>query len=218
MVKQICKFCNESFGVRKMDDHLPQCILKHNIDDAGYLIEFTSHSCVTNKTYSLYAIFGANCKFSHIDKFLKQHWCNCDCGHKTTLDVYLDFDEEINVKQLQKIVGFSSLISKYDNSYEFCYCYDMKTTTTVYFRIIGELLNTNNDEPNTTIKLIYQNDPFILKCNCKCKYKKNAILISTSDGYLLCDECSKNTDKYDKEYLSFLSPITNTPRVGICGC
>ena len=49
------------------------CILETQKNKSGYLIEFGSYSDITNKNYSMFAIFGVNCKLTHIDKFLKKN-------------------------------------------------------------------------------------------------------------------------------------------------
>jgi hypothetical protein len=74
MSKINCKFCNKKFGVRAIIDHVPNCIPNYLNDKSGYLIEFTSNSFITKKTYQMIALFGSNCKFKHIDIFLKNKW------------------------------------------------------------------------------------------------------------------------------------------------
>ena len=120
MTKTNCKFCNEKFGIKAMIDHLPICIPNFLNDKTGYLIEFMSKSYITNKIYRMFAIFGNKCKFSHIDKFLREQWCEC-CDHLSTLDVF----EEVIEKPIHNSVKFSTLISKYENANQFIYCYDM---------------------------------------------------------------------------------------------
>lgn len=91
----------------------------------------------------MFAIFGHDCKFSHIDKFLRQNWCEC-CSHVSTLDVF----GEVNDEKSHKSIKFTTPISKYSFANQFIYCYDMGSTTTIYFRIIG-ILYGNETNINT---------------------------------------------------------------------
>lgn len=201
MSKINCKFCNKKFGVKMINDHLPECIPNYMNDKSGYLIEFISQNEITNKMYNMFAIFGVKCKFTHIDKFLKEKWCEC-CGHLSTLDVF----EEVNEEQSHKNVKFNTLISKYEHANQFCYCYDMGSTTTIYFRILKKL---DGNEKNTNIELIYYNEPYKLKCK---KYKTcNGEATYIYDGNLLCNECKNNVE--EPEYLQM---IVNSPRTGVC--
>ena len=240
MSKSTCKFCNTKIGIKKMPDHLPDCIFNACSDKTGYLIEFTSSSYITNKEYSMFAIFGHECKFSHIDKFLRQNWCEC-CSHMSTLDVF----EEVNDEQSHKSIKFTTPISKYSHANQFCYCYDMGSTTTIYFRIIGilygnelnlktipnpdaeldkKIINTinqmlknkttlklkTNTNTNTNIELIYRNEPFVFKCKNKCK--RNATIIFDEEKY--CSQCVLEEPDYEEECVL---AIVNSPRVGVCG-
>jgi len=203
MSKINCKFCNKKFGLKAINDHLPECIPNYINDKSGYLIEFISESGITNKLYSMFAIFGNKCKFTHVDEFLKEKWCEC-CGHLSTLDVF----EEVNEQQSHKDVKFNTLISKYEHANQFCYCYDMGSTTTIYFRILKKL---EGKDKNTNIELIYQNEPFKLKCNNYKTCKGEATNIYERD-LLLCNECKNNVE--ESEYLQL---IVNSPRTGVCG-
>ena len=201
MSKINCKFCNKKFGKKAFDTHLSECISNSQNNKSGYLIEFMSQSEITNKDYSIFAIFGTKCKFSHIDNFLKRIWCEC-CGHMSTLDVY----ESINDDELiQKEIKFDILISKYELAYQFTYEYDMGTTTTIYFRIVKKLDGNDN---NLNIDLVYQNEPFKLKCKFKCK--KEALYTYEYD--IICEECKNNVDEPE-----CVLHIVNSPRVGMCG-
>ena len=218
MSKINCKFCNKKIGVKRIMEHLPKCIPNYFNYKSGYLIEFMSVGDVTNKMYSMFAIFGTKCKFSHIDNFLKNKWCTC-CEHIATLDVFEKGDEPQN----HKSVKFNTRISKYEYANQFCYSYDLGSTTTIYFRILKKLdgvepnynLNPNynsntNPNSNTNIELIYQNEPFVLKCkNLKTCKSKEAIYIYFGD--LLCNECKLNIK--DSKYLQ---NIVNSPRTGVC--
>ena len=67
--------------------------------------------------------------------------------------------------------------------------------------------NLDGVEKNIKVELIYQNEPFKLKCKCK----KEALYIYEGDK--LCEECKLLLDENEECFL----PIVNSPRVGVCG-
>lgn len=93
-----CNFCNEKMGIKNYNSHLTECVLNHSLNKSGYLIEFTSHSQITNKIYKIYGIFGVDCKFSDIDVFLKNIWCN-DNLYESSFQTYV-------VNKSPKVVEF----------------------------------------------------------------------------------------------------------------
>jgi hypothetical protein len=203
MTKINCKFCNKKYGIKLIEDHLSECILNFINDKSGYLIEFISINYITNKTYQMFAIFGIKCKFSHIDIFLRNKWCEC-CDHMSTLDVFEEVDKTY------ESIKFNTLISKYEKANQFLYSYDMGSTTEIFFRIIKKL---EGKEKNTNIELLYRNEPFKVKCCYYKKCKNYATCIYFE--YLFCNECIINIDEYEDEQENILK-ITNSPRTGIC--
>ena len=203
MSKINCKFCNKKFGINAIVDHLSICISNCVNNKSGYLIEFISIGDITNKSYQMFAIFGTKCKFSHIDMFLRNMWCEC-CNHISTIAVF----EEVNKNQTHKSVKFNTLISKYENANQFIYCYDMGSTTNIYFRIIEKLDGINK---NTDIELLYRNEPFKIKCN---NYKKcKGFSMYVFDENMFCNECKNNINEEKQE---FILKLSNSPRTGIC--
>jgi hypothetical protein len=203
MTKINCIFCKNKFGIKLLEDHLSECIPNYVNDKSGYLIEFISKSNITKKLYQMFVIFGNKCKFTHIDNFLREIWCECG-SHMSTLDVFEEVDDSLESKN----VKFNILISKYKNANQFLYNYDMGETTSIYFRIVKKLDGVDN---NTDIELLYRNEPFKIKCNNYKNCKEFANYIYDSDLY--CNECKNNLNE-DPDYILNLS---NSPRTGICG-
>ena len=209
MSKINCKFCDKKFGVNKIVEHLPDCILNFFNDKSGYLIEFISRSYITNKNYQMFAVFGKKCKFSHIDKFLKNEWCEC-CGHMSTLEVLKNKDDRETHS-----IKLSTLISKYENTNintneninQFIYNYDMGSTTTVYFKILKKFSGDNN---NSNVELLYRNEPFKIKCADFKKCKGVSVCIYEGDTF--CLECKNNLDESE-----YILNLLNSPLTGICG-
>ncbi len=199
MSKINCTFCNTKFGIKAFKNHLEDCISETQNTKSGYLIEFSSSSYITKKYYSMFAIFGLNCTFKHIDKFLKNKWCEC-CNHMSILNVCCLTNDKFNCDSIK----FNILISKYENADHFNYEYDMGTTTKITFKIIKKL---DGIETNNNVELVYQNEVHKLKCKCK----KEALFIY--EDALVCKECSLLIDE-DEE---IFTPIVNSPRIGLCG-
>ena len=80
----------------------------------------------------------------------------------------------------------------------------MGSSTEIEFRIVKKL---DGVEKNIKVELIYQNEPFKLKCKCK----KESLYIYEGDK--LCEECKLLLDENEECFL----PIVNSPRVGVCG-
>ena len=240
--KVICTICQKKFGSIQIEKHKPICYMEQHMNESGYFIEFRSYSYITNKIYKLYVIFGLNCKFTHIDKFLRKIWCEC-CNHLS--EFYFFKDAKSNSENIKK----NSFLKNYEeNVGNFGYDYDMGSTTTIYFKIISKL---NGNEINTKNKIIYRNEPPVIMCDvcnnepsvyvydedCICN---NCIINDESDNESDEDNESENnksnenkqndknnendsndSDNYETietfNIEDFVLPIVNSPRVGICG-
>ena len=93
---------------------------------------------VTGKYYFIYALIGTNTKFSNIDKFLRDKWCQC-CNHLS------EFNKYIEPRKHKKITK-TKLISNFNEGDRFIYEYDFGSTTTIFIDILKKIVG--NDDPN----------------------------------------------------------------------
>lgn len=98
-----CDFCNEKMGIKNFNSHLTECVLGCCLNKSGYLIEFTSHSPITNKIYKIFAVFGLDCKFSDIDIFLRNIWYNGN-QYEASFQTYVE-------NKMPKIIQVSDLVN-----------------------------------------------------------------------------------------------------------
>lgn len=212
MVNVVCTCCNKKFGNRKIKDHVSECVKNTVTEESGYLMEFMAYNDITNTFHYMHALFGSKCKLSHIDKFLRDMWCEC-CGHMSIVHV---FDAETDIRKDGK---FRDLISKYDETNQFTYEYDMGDTTTIFFRILKKL----NDNNSTKYKLLYRNEQQNVKCDNYTKCKTFASHIFYRDRHILyCKDClddivtklKKQNEDFDESNI-MKQAITNSPRSGV---
>jgi len=190
--KTNCQFCNNKFNLKKLIEH-ENCIIEHCQGKSGYLLFFNAIG-ITNKDYYMYVIVGSNTKFSNINKFLKDIWCDC-CGHTSIFK---------NCQTGYKIQT-NRLLSEFDEDDEFVYEYDAGDTTTIFFRIVKKIKNNNDNK----FSIIIRNEQPIIKCK-KCKDNSN---------YYVCGDpiCSKCIEKIDEDEKECKLEIVNSPRSGQCG-
>lgn len=130
-------------------------------------------------------------KLNNVDMLIKKPFDFNDSISKfTRTSKFLVGDEKINLKfQFEYTYNF-------DND-------DENKSTEIYFNIIKKL---NGKEKNNNVKLIYQNLPPQLKCECKMNKPINVL-----DYYLLCSECKILNNDEDNIFL----PIINSPHIGL---
>lgn len=197
--KETCQFRGQKFGCRIIFDHYGDCLQKVHEDKSGYLVRFFSHG-ISGDVYFMYVIIGEKCKFSLIDKLLRQKWCEC-CDHLSTFYECCDSNKNIEIPK-------NKMIKNYADSDNFMYTYDEGSTTTIYFEILKKL---NGDEKTNNIELLLRNDPPKIKCDI-CKKSEASFFVSFDATLSLCEKCSENIEIDGSE----IHKIVNSPRSGIC--
>lgn len=234
-----CNFCNEKMGKKIFDSHLSKCILDNCANKSGYLIEFTSHSHVTNKVYKLYLIFGLECNFSDIVSILKKIWCN-DTLIDSILNTYeknkepliLNNKDDVNnlIMKMLKSQGFADImpkninvmdkISKHIKTKKFAV--QTSKNSEMKFQFEFSFIIDNEDENNKIYFSILKKLPGKEKNNnIELIYQNNEFNLKCDDCkkkasyvknyYFFCDDCKNNSNLNSSDLL----PVINTPFVGL---
>jgi hypothetical protein len=192
-----CEYCHKKFGCRIILDHYGDCLKNVYKDKSGYLFRLFSHG-VRGDVYFIYACVGLNCKFSDLDKFLKEVWCEC-CGHMSEFNLF-----ENGVGPIGKIKK-TEKISKYKTGDRFEYQYDMGDTTTIYLEILDVL---SGEDKTKEIEILKKNEqPKIICENCDNESK----YYDQENDEFVCEECAEEIEEERK------LNVVNSPRTGVCG-
>lgn len=154
---------------------------------------FESHG-VEYCEYVIYVIVGLDCKYSDIDKFLRNTWfSSCEnCNHLSKFEGYKKSDI------VNSEIGPHNIVK---------YIFDYGSTTEVDLFMLAVL---NGKEKNTNIDLVYQFERPKIKCyGCK---KASEYLY---EGECYCALCIKDIDDYE-ENEKYIIKLENNPRTGSC--
>jgi len=140
---------------------------------------------------------------------LRDIWLEC-CGHLSQFKIgnifYSSYSEPNPFSPIIELPQNINCENVFSVGLEFTHEYDFGSTTELLLEVV-DVLKT---KPSKEIQLLIRNqEPFIKCIHCN----KKAEQICAIDECFLCKDCS---DGYDEEE-SFLLPVVNSPRTGVCG-
>ncbi|HQS84069.1 MAG: hypothetical protein B7Y25_03845 [Alphaproteobacteria bacterium 16-39-46] len=149
----------------------------------------------------LYIEINGNATLNDLDTFLRDIWLEC-CGHMSQFTINGDHYEShgpgLNKKIHQTLNENSS----------FSYCYDFGSST----YLGGKVLASRPGKLPKTLRLIARNTlPEDVVCRT-CGEAATVICCLCSD--LSCEKCRKNHECQEDD---MMSPVVNSPRMGVCG-
>lgn len=188
-----CYICGAELGKTAMKTHL----LKHHGEDGGgqecYLLQIEG---AYNKDYWLFIEIPLEKTLSAVDGFLRKIWLEC-CGHMSAF--YGSGRME---------VGKSRKMGAFPVGTRLMHEYDFGSTTETVIKIMGL---TMKKPQKGVVRLLARNTPPRFKC-ADCDSPAEFICverIDDSDNPFCCAECGESLD--------MLLPVTNSPRMGVCG-
>ena len=190
-----CYLCGANLGKIAMKNHLFKLHGEEKIGEKCSLLKIEG---VFNKEYWLYIDIPMDKTLSDVDAFLREIWLEC-CGHMSMF-FHSGYNEMDMGKKLRTIpVGE-----------KFFHHYDMGTTTETHITVMGSVIRKPRKD---TVRLLARNTPPVFQCE-DCGKRAEYMLMEPDDGYEFPFYCAECSEKYDEE---MMSPIANSPRVGVCG-
>ncbi len=190
MRKGICYICGAELGKTAMKNHL----LKVHGGDEGQECRLLKIEGAYDKDYWLYVDMAADKTLGTLDAFLRKIWLEC-CGH---------------LSEFQG-AGKSSRIGRFSEGAQFLHRYDMGSTTETLVTVIG---TTWRPPQREAVRLLARNVPPQFTC-AGCGAPADYFCAECqwdSDNPFYCESCARG-----HEHEEMLLPVTNSPRMGVCG-
>jgi len=190
-----CYLCGAELGKVAMKNH----ILKvHAGDRSLQKCRLLKIEGAYEKNYWLYIDVPVNKTLSAVDIFLRKIWLEC-CGH---MSAFSDPRHE-ELGKGRQLGGFAP-------GDKILHEYDFGSTTESLITVVGD---TYRVPQRNAVRLLARNAPPAFIC-CKCGKAAAYICVECIyevDNPFFCEECA---DQHEHDYLL---PVTNSPRMGVCG-
>ena len=190
MRKGTCYICGAELGKTAMKNHL----LKVHSGGQGQECRLLKIEGAYNKDYWLFVDMAADKTLRTLDTFLRKIWLEC-CGHLSEF----------------RGAGKSSRIGDFSVGDRFLHLYDMGSTTETLVTVIG---TTWRPPQREAVRLLARNVPpqFICAdCGAPAAYFCTECQWDI-DNPFYCETCARG-----HEHEEMLLPVTNSPRMGVCG-
>jgi predicted RNA-binding Zn-ribbon protein involved in translation (DUF1610 family) len=193
-----CYICGKEFGDQAMEKHL---IKAHGVAEASQECLLVKVEGAYDKKYWLYLDIPKRSALSRLDNFLRKIWLEC-CGHMSKF--HINYSIEIPMRtRMGKIdkLGIGSWLE---------YLYDYGSTTHLLITLLGEIRRPTQ---KNVVRLLARNNPVMFTCS-ECG--KKAVYVCSryecGDDAFFCEQCGD-----EHEHADTLLPVTDSPRMGICG-
>jgi len=187
-----CYLCGATLGKVAMKNHLFKIHGGAPEESESRLVKVEGSY---NKEYWLYVDIPMEDTLEDIDSFLRNIWLEC-CGHMSAF-FYPRYDE----------IDMDRELGSFPTGDKFLHHYDFGDTTETVITIMGSI---RREKKLKGVRLLARNVPPVFQCS-KCGKTADHISTVTYDEFY-CEECGK--DKIDE---GIMLPITNSPRIGVCG-
>ncbi|GAA0122440.1 MAG: hypothetical protein KID00_14210 [Clostridium argentinense] len=222
-MKGKCYFCGREITSGGGANHIKNCknrlsIIEKNNNIAGRNVEkfilLIKDKYI--KDFWMYISMEKNAKLKDLDNFIRHVWVEC-CYHLSCFNIrnktygesriedgiWDDYDGNLNIK-IKNLVQIKSI---------FEYEYDFGYTTYLTIKVIDEF---SDIKTKNSIEILARNNEPTVKCS-DCDKNAKYEFIDNDEGFkkYLCDECIKNYNQSEDNYLEEIE-FTNSPRFGIC--
>ncbi len=210
-----CYICKKEFTKSGIQRHLSICNNLDNGKNKYFLLKVEDYY---NKNYWLYLQVKANITLDELDDFLRKIWLEC-CGHLSSFTIedviydkvcyydslfYCD-NESMSEYKLEEIL---------EKGMKFIHEYDFGSTTKLKITVLDKY---NGIDSLEEISLLARNNKQEYKCENCGENATHIIADYTYENYRpLCDNCIEKLYD-DTGYDIMFIPITNSPRMGVCG-
>lgn len=190
-----CYLCGAELGKIAMKNHI---LKSHSGDKSLQKCRLLKVEGAYDKDYWIYIDVPVNKTLSAVDAFLRKIWLEC-CGHMSAFSG--PWHNELGKgRQLGGFAPGDKILHEYD----------FGSTTETLITVVGD---TYREPQRNAVRLLARNIPPKFEC-CECGKEAAYICaecIYESDNPFFCEECA---DQHEHE---FLLPVTNSPRMGVCG-
>lgn len=208
-----CYICKNEFTKSGIQKHLSKC---NNLGDGKCKYFLLKVEDYYRKDYWLYLQAKDTLPLNELDNFLRDIWLEC-CGHLSSFtidnvlydkvyddDMFYCDNEDMNDYKLKDVLN---------KGMNFIHEYDFGSTTKLKIKVVDKYTGIDQLEG---ISLLARNNKTKYECET-CG--ENATYIITDYYYEnfkpLCNNCME--DLSDEEDDMIFIPITNSPRMGVCG-
>lgn len=188
-----CYLCGATLGKVAMQKHLLECNLRMTDFPTLQECRLLRIEGEDNRDYWLYIDMPANQTLAALDRFLRRIWLEC-CGHMSLFE------------DLPKSTRLSAL----GEGTRILHEYDMGSTTRTRITVLGTIQRPKQRE---VVRVLARNVPpkfQCAKCGSPAEYICPECAWETENAFY-CEDCAE-THEHD-----YFLPITNSPRMGVCG-
>lgn len=209
-----CYVCKNKFSKNGIKRHLLKC---NNMGEGSTNYFMLKIEGYYNKNYWIYIQVKETALLKDLDTFLRNIWLEC-CGHLSAFEIdNTSYEDDIsedsfglfrrNIQDMSK----TKLKDVLDIGKVLKHEYDFGSTTTLKITVVEKYSGVSTINK---ITLLARNNATQYKCEECGKKATEIVMVDELNRYVfLCNNC---IDKYDDYSLSIL-PITNSPRMGVCG-
>ena len=207
MAKSRCRFCGNRYANAGIARHVAAC--KKRLASEGQTAVFAHLSVVDphDADYRLDLLARPRTTLADLDAFLREIWLEC-CGHLSTFRIgEVSFTSSPDAFFGERNTDVA--LSRLPGAADLHYTYDMGSPTELRIRILSPVEHVDS---GPDIVLAARNDPPQITCSCGA----DAIAIDRYEAWddpFLCETCLQ-ADDLD---VDGLAPLTNSPRMGVCG-
>ena len=193
-----CYLCGAEISKSAMKNHI---LKKHSSE--GQECALLKVEGAYEKGYWLYIDVPLDETLEAVDQFLRNIWLEC-CGHMSTFHMKGDYwDEDTDY-------GKAFVVGSFPTGAQLIHEYDMGDTTETLVTVMGRIRRPLQKE---AVRLLARNVPpkfTCADCGAEADYIDTEAIYNSGNPFC-CAKCAKERDE------SILLPVTNSPRMGVCG-
>jgi len=210
----ICSLCRKQCGKAAMIRHLKSCAPRHDLPVGEPCALFHLRVQSGIPLYWLDLEAEATATLFDVDQFLREIWLEC-CGHMSAfhlagVEYQVYVGEPFGYLQEQRDMEVE-LLEVLRPGVEFEYSYDFGTPTRLRIRVVG----TRQGIPESPLTLLARNEPPVWPCGLCGQPATKLCSLCLAEGVTAfwCADHFKEHACGDEVLL----PVTNSPRMGVCG-
>ena len=223
-----CKYCGKEYTRTGMLKHLQSCKKRmevcENSKKMSAYYELMLYGTY-NKDYWLIIQIKENATLECLDQFIRDIWVEC-CGHLSAFDI-----EGVRYEQIpdndflwgKPAEDMSHKLKEVlEVGMEIGYEYDFGSTTELTIKVVDFY---KAPEQKEKVTILSRNNP--IQFTCSVCGKNPAVWIDPIKMYnedpFWCEECLEKyengelDEEIEVEESGYLLPVTNSPRMGVCG-
>lgn len=213
MPRARCRFCGEHFAKKGIARHLVSCAPKHVDEPSPPLKTYYQFAISSDDAprYWLYLLVDPASTLRQLDQFIRDTWVEC-CDHLSCFEVggrqYCS-DEASGPGSRGMAVRLMDLPGE---QLRMLYVYDFGSSTVLNIRSVSPVEYADN-AGDFIVAARNQPPPYSCSCGNRASILVRDAMDDRDSQAFYCEQC---ITEYEGD-LSSLSPLTNSPRMGICG-